>query len=106
MRLVNLITVQHLDPYWYQKVLDRYKIGLLEWSSKDIDDTKMNLTIIDLCRGLVNTTPSPTRSSIISVSEYRQKNPMHPQIVKSYQSFTLPHKLSQERIKAFLEENK
>ena len=51
MPLVKLIPVQRIDPSRYQKVLDRYEVGSLEWSLKNPDSIKTEVTLINKCRG-------------------------------------------------------
>ena len=46
MLLVNIILVQHLDPSIYQKVLDGYKVELLDWSSNKLEAIDMDLDLI------------------------------------------------------------
>ena len=50
---VNLISFRHLEPSHYQKVLDGYEVGYLNWSSKDLVAIEMYLTLINQCRCLV-----------------------------------------------------
>ena len=52
--LINLIAVQHLDPSRYQEVMDGYKVGSIDWSSKNLEAIEMDLNLIDHCRRLVN----------------------------------------------------
>ena len=34
--LVNLIVFRHLEPYYFQKLLDRYEVVYLDCSSNDL----------------------------------------------------------------------
>ena len=55
--LVNQISVQHLDPTRYQKVLEGYDVGYLDWYSKYLDAIDTELNLIDHHRGFVKTAP-------------------------------------------------
>ena len=39
--LINMITVQHLDTSLYQKVMDGYKVGSINFFSKDLEAIDM-----------------------------------------------------------------
>ena len=99
---MNLISVQQLDPYRYQKVLEGYEVGSLDRSSKDIYAIKTEPTLINQHTGLVKY-PAPTGAAISSVSEHMQKISRSPPRGQKYQYFPLSNKLLQYHIKTLLE---
>ena len=46
LTFVSLIAVHHLDPSCYQKVMDGYEVGYLDFSSKELDIIETELTLI------------------------------------------------------------
>ena len=76
--LMNLISVEHLDPYQYHSWLDRYKVGTLYWSSKDLDNIEIYLTLINQISGLSNqkiTTDQGVESSVAEKYIYKTPKP-------------------------------
>ena len=63
------------------------------------------MNLIDQCRGLVKP-PSPTISSIISISYHMHTNLTLPPRGQTYHSFSLSHKLFWEHIKMILDKVK
>ena len=59
--LLNHIVVQNLDPSRYQKILDGYEVGSLDWYTKDLISIEKDLTLIYQHRGLVKFTARPVR---------------------------------------------
>ena len=60
-------SVQHLDPYRYRKVIYGYRVGYIDWSSKDLDAIETELTLIYQRMGLVKY-PVPIGGEVRSVS--------------------------------------
>ena len=76
--LMNLISVEHLDPYQYHNWLDRYKVGTLYCSSKDLDNIEIYLTLINQISGLSNqkiTTDQGVESSVAEKYIYKTPKP-------------------------------
>ena len=75
--LVNIISVQHLDPRSYPKVLDGYEMGSLDFSSNDLDVIYTDLALIDQRRRLTKTPPTMASAAVIFISDHKQqkKNP-------------------------------
>ena len=69
--LANLITVQHIDPRRYQKILDFYKVYYLYWYSKDLDAIEKHLALIDQLWGLTKT-PTTMASVAFRSVDYRR----------------------------------
>ena len=61
-----MISVQHLETYRYQKVLDVYEVGYIDWSSKDLDAIETYLVLIDQLRGIIKP-PYPIVASVVSI---------------------------------------
>ena len=90
--LAPLIVYQHLEPYCYQKVMDRYEVVSLDCSYKDLDAINMYIILIDQHRGLVKFS-ALIGTNIRSVSECSQKTPTLPPRVQTEQSFPLIHNI-------------
>ena len=91
--LVNINAVQHLEPGRYQKILYRYDLDSLYWSSKDLGTIYTELALIYQHQGLVNIPPVTARMDIISVSGCRWRTPM-PQLREKQEPYlSLSHNL-------------
>ena len=104
--LVKLISTQRIDPYWHQKVLERYEVVFLEWSLNNLDSINTEVMLINHCRGLVKMTSVTTGASVRSIYESSRQTPTPPQRDQPDQYFSLLHNLFREQIKMLPEDNK
>ena len=75
MLMVNLILVKNIYLYSYQKLLDGYKVRLLEWCKNLLDTIKTDLALLDHYRGLVNNPPYTFSVVVRYVTDRRQQTP-------------------------------
>ena len=102
--LANLISAHNLYQSHYKKVLDRYKVGSIKWSSNNLDVIDMDLTLLDQHRGMVKY-PAPISAAVSSVSKCRRQTPTSNQRTQMEPTLSLSHKLFREHIKTLLWEN-
>ena len=76
---------------------------MLEWYLNNLDYIKVEVTLINQCRILVETTPVPTSTDVIYIYECSRKTPTTLQQDQIDHYFPLLHKLFQEHIKMLSE---
>ena len=103
--LINLIVINNLKPSRYRKLLDRYDVGYLDCSTKELYTIETELMLIEQHMGLVKP-PPPLSAAARSVSEHGRPTPTPPQRSTTETSLYLSHKPFQDLIKALSEENK
>ena len=90
----------------FQKVLDGYCVGFLDWSSNDMYAMDTELALIYQRKVITKTPPAMASAAVISVSDHRCKIPTSHLIGIHDPYFHLYNKLFRERIKILYEGDK